>query len=373
MGPLEGFKIIEIAGIGPGQFAGMLLADMGASLVRIDRSLDTEADFQIDPRFDILNRSRPNIGVDLKTKQGTELVLDLCEDADAIFEGFRPGVMERLGLGPDECMQRNPKLVYGRMTGWGQDGPLAKAVGHDPNYIALTGAFAAIGEKGRDPVYPLNLVGDMGGGGTFLVMGMLAALLEAGKSGIGQVVDAAMVDGAASLMTMMHGFLSAGMWKEERGTNILDGGAPFARAYRTLDDKHIVIAPIESRFFKVLLNKLGLNDIDPTDQYRQSQWGELRRQFEEVFITRTRDEWCDLLEGTDACFSPVLSMSESTEHAHNKARGTFVTIDGIKQAAPAPRFSRTPSEIISAAGPAEPDLREDLEQWGASRNVLDQL
>ena len=373
MGPLKGFKIIEIAGIGPGQFAGMLLADMGASLVRIDRPLDTEADFQIDPRFDILNRSRPIIGVDLKTKQGTDLVLDLCEDADAIFEGFRPGVMERLGLGPDECMQRNPKLVYGRMTGWGQDGPLAKAVGHDPNFIALTGAFAAIGEKGRDPVYPLNLIGDMGGGGTFLVMGMLAALLEAGKSGKGQVVDAAMVDGGASLMTMMHGFLAAGAWKEERGTNILDGGAPFVRAYRTQDDKHIVIAPIESRFFKVLLSKLGLDDINPADQHRQSKWGELQRRFEEVFITRTRDEWCDLLEGTDACFAPVLSMSESKEHAHNKARGTFLTIDGIKQAAPAPRFSRTPSEISNAAGPAEPDLREVLKQWGASKKVLDQL
>jgi alpha-methylacyl-CoA racemase len=373
MGPLKGFKIIEIAGIGPGQLAGMLLADMGASLVRIDRPFDADIDFDMDPRFDILNRSRPIIGVDLKTREGADLVLDLCEDADAIFEGFRPGTMERLGLGPDECLQRNPKLVYGRMTGWGQDGPLAKAVGHDPNYIALAGIYSAIGEKGGDPVYPLNLIGDMGGGGAYLVMGMLAALLEAGKSGKGQVVDAAMVDGAASLMTMMHGFLAAGMWKEERGSNILDGGAPFARAYRTQDDKHIVIAPIESRFFKVLLNLLGLDDIDPADQYRRSQWGELQRRFEAVFITRTRDEWCDLLEGTDACFAPVLSMSESTQHAHNKARGTFVTIDGIKQAAPAPRFSRTHSEISSAAGPAEPDLYRVLKQWGASKKVLDQL
>jgi len=370
MGPLDGFKIIEIAGIGPGQLAGMLLADMGASLVRIERPFDAEVGFSIDPRFDILNRSRPAIGVDLKTKEGVKLVLDLCEDADAIFEGFRPGVMERLGLGPEQCMQRNPKLVYGRMTGWGQQGPLSKAVGHDPNYIALSGIYDAIGEKGGDPVYPLNLIGDMGGGGTYLVMGMLAALLETGKSGKGQVIDAAMVDGAASLMTMMHGFLAAGMWKEERGSNILDGGAPFARSYRTLDDKHIVIAPIESRFFKVLLKLLELDDIDPDDQYRQTEWVRIQQRFEAVFITRTRDEWCEKLEGTEACFTPVLGMNESMEHPHLKARSTFVTVNGIKQAAPAPRFSRTASEISSAAGPVVSDTGCVLKQWGASGKVL---
>jgi len=373
MGPLTGIKIIEIAGIGPGQLAGMLLADMGATLVRIDRPFSAEVGFDRDPRFDILNRSRPMIGVDLKSKQGVELVLDLCEDADAIFEGFRPGVMERLGLGPQECLKRNPKLVYGRMTGWGQDGPLANSVGHDPNFIALSGIYSAIGEKGGDPVYPLNLIGDMGGGGAYLVMGMLAALLEAGKSGKGQVIDAAMVDGAASLMTMMHGFLAAGMWKEERGTNILDGGAPFARAYRTKDDKYVVIAPIESRFFKVLLSELGLDDIDPADQNKRSKWSELQGRFEEVFKTRTRDEWCDQLEGTDACFTPILGMAESMEHPHNKARGTFVTVGGIKQAAPAPRFSRTQSEISSAAGPASDDIKHTLEQWGASRKALKNL
>lgn len=370
MGPLKGFKIIEIAGIGPGQFAGMLLADMGASLVRIGRQPDVVQDPEVKPHFDILNRSRPGIVVDLKTKRGADLVLDLCEDADAIFEGFRPGVMERLGLGPEQCMQRNPKLVYGRMTGWGQDGPLAKAGGHDPNYIALSGAYAAIGEKGGDPVYPLNLIGDMGGGGAYLVMGMLAALLETAKSGKGQVVDAAMVDGAASLMTMMHGFLAAGMWKEERGSNILDGGTPFVRAYRTLDNKHIVIAPIENKFFKVLLKLLGLDDIDAADQYKKSKWDELQRRLKNAFKKRTRDEWCELLEGTDACFSPVLTMSESTKHAHNKARGTFVTINGIMQPAPAPRFSRTPSEINSAAGPAQPDLQQVLRDWGASEKSL---
>ena len=370
MGPLDGFKIIEIAGMGPGQLDGLLLVVMGASLVRIDRPVDTDDALAIDPHFDILNRSRPIIQVDLKSKQGVELVLDLCEDADAIFEGFRPGVMERLGLGPQECMRRNPKLVYGRMTGWGQEGPLAKAVGHDPNFLALTGIYAAIGEKGGDPVYPLNLIADMGGGGTYLVMGMLAALLEAGKSGRGQIVDTAMVDGAASLMTMTHGFLAAGTWKEERGSNILDGGAPYARSYRTLDDKYIVIAPLESKFFKLLLDKLGLDDIDPADQRDQSKWPGLKSRFEEVFKTRTREEWCGLLEGTDVCLTPVLGISEAMEHPHIKARGTFVDVEGVMQAAPAPRFSRTPSEIGSAAGAAEADIWRVLEKWGASEKVL---
>lgn len=370
MGPLRGFKIIEIAGIGPGQLAGMLLADMGANLIRIDRPGNAEFGVTMAPEFDILNRSRPIIGVDLKTTQGVELVLDLCADADAIFEGFRPGVMERLGLGPDDCMRRNPKLVYGRMTGWGQEGPLADAVGHDPNFIALSGIYAAIGERGGDPVYPLNLIGDMGGGGTYLVMGMLAALLEAGKSGKGQVVDAAMIDGAASLMSMMHGLLAAGAWKEERGVNILDGGTPFVRAYRTLDDKHIVIAPLESKFYRTLLDKLGLDDIDPADQYKPSTWGDLERRFTQIFKTRTRDEWCELLEGTDACLSPILPMTEAMEHPHNKARGTYVTVNGIKQAAPAPRFSRTPSEISRPAGGAEPELKKALKQWGASEETL---
>lgn len=370
MGPLNGYRIIEIAGIGPGQLAGMLLADMGASVVRIDRPANPGLGLEADPRFDILNRNRPLIAVDLKTSKGVELVLDLCEEADAIFEGFRPGVMERLGLGPGECLQRNPKLVYGRMTGWGQDGPLAKAVGHDPNFIALTGIFSAIGEKGGNPVYPLNLIGDMGGGGAYLVMGMLAALLEAGKSGKGQVVDAAMVDGAASLMTMIHGYLAAGLWKEERGSNLLDGGSPFVRVYRTLDDRHIVIAPIESRFFKVLLEKLELEDFDPDDQYDESKWPGLQSRFEEIFKTRTRDEWCELLEGTDACFTPILGIEEAMEHPHMKARGTFVTVEGVKQAAPAPRFSRTPSEIRMAAGPEVADPRQALVDWGASEQVL---
>ncbi len=351
MGPLEGFKIIEIAGIGPGQFAGMLLADMGASVVRIERPVQDETVFAADARFNLMNRSRPLIGVDLKTQQGVQLVLDLCEDADAIFEGFRPGVMERLGLGPDACMARNPKLVYGRMTGWGQQGPLAETIGHDANFIALSGVYAAIGEKGGSPVYPLNLVGDMGGGGAFLVIGMLSAMLEATKSGKGQVVDSAMVDGAASQMSSIWGFRAAGAWKDERGSNILDGGAPFYTAYRTSDNRHIAVAPIENRFYRNLLNVLGLDDIDPTSQHDQSQWDDVRQKLQAVFETRTRDEWCEILEGTETCCTPILDMSEVTSHPHNVARKTFVSIDGITQPAPAPRFSRTESEISSAAGP----------------------
>lgn len=370
MGPLKDFKIIEIAGIGPGQFAGMLLADMGASLVRVARPGDADTGLSIAPRFNIMNRSRPIIEVDLKTKEGAGLVLDLCADADAIFEGFRPGVMERLGLGPDECIARNPKLVYGRMTGWGQSGPLADTVGHDPNYIALAGVYASIGEKDGAPVYPLNLVGDMGGGGVYLVMGMLAALLEAGKSGRGQVVDAAMVDGAASLTTAIHGLLAAGMWTEERGSNILDGGAPFVCSYRTLDDRYVAISPLENRFFKVLLKRLGLDDIDPAVQYTPSEWDNLKRRFEAVFKTRTRDEWCAVLEGTDSCIAPVLGLHEAMQHPHNQDRETFVNVGGIPQPAPAPRFSRTNSEISCAAGPAQPDLYQVLKQWGASKKAL---
>ena len=370
MGPLKGFKIIEIAGIGPGQFAGMLLADMGASLIRIAPPGDTNPGFGIDPRFNLMNRSRPMIEMDLKKAEGVELVLDMCMEADAIFEGFRPGVMERLGLGPEVCMERNPKLVYGRMTGWGQSGPLADTAGHDPNYIALTGIYASIGEKGGAPVYPLNLTGDMGGGGVYLVMGILAALLEAGKSGQGQIIDAAMVDGAASLMTSIYGLLAAGMWQEDRGSNVFDGGVPFARAYRTLDKQYITISAFENRFYRNLLTTLGWHDIDPQDQYKPTQWKELQRRLEAVFKTRTRDELCDIFEGTDACFAPILGIREAMEHPHNKARETFVTVGGVNQAAPAPRFSRTHSEIRSAAGPAQTDLRQVLEKWGASAEVI---
>ena len=282
----------------------MLLADMGASLIRIQRAVKGDLGIAMNPRFDLMNRSRPAINVDLKSNEGRALVLQLCEDADAIFEGFRPGVMERLGLGPEDCMDRNEKLVYGRMTGWGQEGPLADAVGHDPNYIALAGVYASIGEKGGDPVYPMNLIGDMGGGGAYLVMGMLAAMLEASKSGQGQVVDAAMVDGAASLMTFIYGLKAAGLWTEQRGSNVLDGGAPFAATYKTQDDKYVAIAPVENRFYTALLKELDLESIDPAKQNDTSQWEYVRQELQAVFKTKTRDEWCDILEGTDTCFAP---------------------------------------------------------------------
>jgi len=370
MGPLKGYKIIEIAGIGPGQLAGMLLADMGASVIRIDRPANDGQDVSIDARFDILNRSRPLVSIDLKTPEGAQLVLDLCADADAIFEGFRPGVMERLGLGPKACLARNPGLVYGRMTGWGQEGPLAETIGHDANYIALAGVYACIGEKDGDPVYPLNLVGDMGGGGAYLVIGMLSAMLEAGRSGRGQVVDAAMVDGAASQMAMIWALRAAGMWKDERGSNILDGGAPFSTAYQTKDNRYIAVAPIENRFYRNLLEALAIDDIDPARQLDPSQWDSVRRKFQAVFMTKTRDEWCDLLEGTDTCCTPVLTMAEAAAHPHNEARKTFVNINGIPQPAPAPRFSRTQSKISSAAGPAQPDLQQVLQNWGASDQTI---
>lgn len=370
MGPLKGFKIIEIAGIGPSQFAGMLLADMGASLIRIERPVKGDLGVAVDARFDLMNRSRPAIPVDLKTPHGIALVLELCKDADALFEGFRPGVMERLGLGPNECMAQNPKLVFGRMTGWGQDGPLANTVGHDHNYISLTGVLASIGEKGGAPVYPLNLIADMGGGGAFLVMGILAALLESGKSGQGQVVDAAMIDGAASTMTLIHGLLAAGIWTEQRGSNILDGGAPYATTYRTKDEKYIMIAAIENRFYRVLLEKLEIVDIDPDRQNDKSTWDQTQHKLQVKFESRTRAEWCDILEGTDACFSSVLGMSEAIDHPHNRARNTYINVDGIMQPAPAPRFSRTLSKISSPAGPANKQIGEVLEKWGASDSAL---
>ena len=373
MGPLDGLKIIEIAGIGPGQFAGMLLADMGASVVRIERPVNEEPVFAAHARFNVMNRSRPAVAVDLKSTQGVQLVLDLCADADAIFEGFRPGVMERLGLGPEACMARNEKLVYGRMTGWGQQGPMAETIGHDANFIGLAGVYGAIGEKDRDPVYPLNLVGDMGGGGAYLVIGLLAAMLEAAQSGRGQVIDAAMVDGAASQMASIWGFRAAGAWQDARGTNILDGGAPFYTAYRTRDGLHMAVGPIENRFYRKLLEVLGLDDIDPARQHDQSQWPLVRQRIQAVFATRTRDEWCELLEGTQTCCTPILSLSGAAAHPHNLARETFVSVDGVTQPAPAPRFSRTVSEISSAAGPVRPDLFQVLQDWGAADETLAKL
>jgi alpha-methylacyl-CoA racemase len=373
MGPLHGFKIIEIAGIGPGQFCGMLLADMGAQLIRIDRPGESDYDIGIPAEFNLMNRGRPVMRVDLKNAAGINLVLRLCEGAEALFEGFRPGAMERLGLGPNECMARNGKLVYGRMTGWGQTGPLADAVGHDGNYAALAGVIAAIGERDGPPSIPLNLTADFGGGGAYLAMGILAALLEAGRSGKGQVIDAAMVDGAASQMTLIYGLHAGGLWQDRRGSNILDGAAPFYRAYRTSDDRYIIVCAIERRFFKALLELLGIDDVALAEQYDQSKWAKQIARLASVFARRTRDEWCALLEGTDACFAPVLSLTEAPQHEHNQSRGTFVDVDGVTQPAPAPRFSRTVSEIGNAPGAVNAGVVEVLLDWGLSDAEIDNL
>jgi len=367
MGPLAGYRVIEIAGIGPGQLCGMLLAEMGAQVVRIVRAGDDDATLHLPPAANLMNRSRPAVAVDLKHPEGAALVLRLCGTAHVLFEGFRPGVMERLGLGPAPCMERNPRLVYGRMTGWGQDGPLAGEAGHDTNYLALTGALAAIGEKDGAPVLPLNLVADFGGGGLYLALGLVAALLETSRSGRGQVVDAAMVDGVASLTTLFHGLLAAGLWRERRGSNLLDGGAPFMRSYRTLDGGFVAVAALENRFYRNLLEGLGLSDLDPARQMNPADWPELERRLEEAFASRTRDEWAAHFAGRDACVTPVLTFTEATRHPHNVARGTFVEVDGVVQPGPAPRFSRTPGTVRSGpSGPAR-EAVETLGDWDVPR------
>ena len=373
MGPLQGYRLIEIAGIGPSQYAAMMLADLGAEVIRIDRVRAADLGIAVPAKFELLNRGRRSVAVNLKDPAGVETVLRLCERADGLFEGFRPGVMEQLGLGPEVCQARNPRLIYGRMTGFGQTGPLAKSAGHDPNYIALTGALDAIGERGGPPVLPLNIVGDFGGGGTFLAMGMLAGLLECARSGQGQVIDCAMVDGALSLMTLFYGLQAAGMWHAERGANILGGGSHFFSVYRTRDDKYIVIGPVENRFYRLLLAKLEIEDKDFQDQFNEARWPELKERLQKVFLTRTRAEWCELLEGTDACFSPVLGMTEAHTHPHNREREAFTELDGVRQPAPAPRFSRTPATIQRP--PAEPGqhTRAVLEDWGFSGNEIDTL
>ena len=373
MGPLQGIKIVEIAGIGPSQLCGMILADMGAELIRIDRINSKGAGISIPERFNLMNRSRPAIAVDLKSPAGIDFVLQLCETADALFEGFRPGVMERLGLGPCECMNRNQKLVFGRITGWGQSGPLADAAGHDANYLGLSGALAAIGNKDGLPVLPLNLVADFGGGALYLATGMLAAMLEAGKSGKGQVVDAAMIDGVASMSTMFQGLLACGMWQEKRGSNLLDGSAPFYRTYATRDGESIVIAAIETQFFRTLLELLEIEAIDPADQFDVARWPEHIKIFERRFLSESRSYWCDLLEGTDACFAPVLPMTEAYAHPHNNDRDTFIELDGITQSAPAPRFSRTVSKIRCPAGQTVMKNCEVLKPWGFSAADVSEL
>jgi alpha-methylacyl-CoA racemase len=351
-----------MGGIGPGPFTAMMLADMGADIIRLERPDGLQ--LFSDPKFDVMLRSRKSVMLDIKKPEGVGAVLDLVEQADALIEGFRPGVMESLGLGPDECLSRNPSLVYGRITGWGQDGPLARAAGHDMNYIALTGALHAIGRRGEKPVPPLNLVGDFGGGGMLLAFGMVCALLEARRSDHGQVVDAAMVDGAASLMAMVYGFQAAGLWRDERGVNLLDTGAHFYDTYETSDGKWVSIGSIEPQFYALLLEHADIEDPEFKHQMDPGRWPALKEKLAAIIQRKTRDEWCEIMEGTDVCFAPVLSLGEAPAHPHNEARGTFVDIDGVPQPAPSPRFSRTPGEIQSPPPKPGEHTKEALADWG---------
>ena len=372
-GPLAGIKVVEIAGIGPGPFCAMMLADMGAEVLRVDRTAEADIGFAGDPRKSLLNRGRRSVAVDLKNPAGIGAVKRLVAGADALIEGFRPGVMERLGLGPDECLAANPRLVYGRMTGWGQDGPIAHAAGHDINYIALSGVLHAIGRHGGPPVPPLNLVGDFGGGGMYLAFGVVCALLEAGRSGRGQVVDASMVDGSASLSTAIFGLRAMGIWSEERGDNLLDSGAPWYDVYETKDDKYVAIGSLERRFYGELMRLTGLAGDNPPKQWDRTQWPDLRARLATVFKAKTRDEWCAIMEGSDVCFAPVLSYAEAPQHPHNRARATFVEVDGIEQPAPAPRFSRTPPAIQRPPARPGEHTEEALADWGFSAADIAQL
>ena len=345
-GPLVGVKVIEFAALGPAPMGAMLLADLGAEVVRVERkSASTRSTTDVfDPKVDILNRSRRVVALDLKKPEAVEAALRLAASADILIEGFRPGVMERLGLGPETCFARNQSLVYGRMTGWGQSGVWAHAAGHDINYLSLSGALHAIGEKGGKPIVPLNVVADGGGGAMLLAVGVLAALVEARTSGQGQVVDAAMTDGAALLMTMMHTLAAMGQWTQERGENLLDGGAHFYDTYRCRDGKYVSVGAIEPQFYALLLEKAGIDDPDFTEQFARERWPALKAKLAAVLSTRTRDEWCALFDCSDACVAPVLDMDEAPLHPHNRSRGTFIEVGGVIQAAPAPRFSRTPAE-----------------------------
>jgi alpha-methylacyl-CoA racemase len=379
-GPLSGIKIIELAGIGPAPYACMLLADAGAQILRLERAAPGAVERAEQARtdgashWDLLNRSRASIGIDLKHPDAVELVLGLVEQADGLIEGFRPGVAERLGVGPDACLARNPRLVYGRMTGWGQDGPMASMAGHDIDYIAIGGALWSFGRADSAPVPPLNMVGDFGGGGMLLAFGMVSALLSVARTGEGQVVDAAMVDGAASLMTMIHAFRRGGLWNEQRGANMLDTGAPFYEVYETADGQWMAVGGIESQFYAELLRGLGLAD-DPSlpAQMSRDDWSAMKERFAAAFKTKTRDQWTAVFDGTDACVVPVLSAWEAPAHPHNVARSTFVEMEGVVQPAPAPRFSRTPAGISKPPSFAGEDTVSGLLEWGVDEGVVAKL
>jgi len=369
-GPLHGIRIIELAGIGPGPFCGMMLADMGAEVIRVDRIGGNPGDAG---GHDILFRNRRSIAVNLKSPAGAETVLKLCEKADAIFEGFRPGVAERLGVGPEHCMARNPRLVYGRMTGWGQTGPLAQTAGHDINYIALSGALHAMGRRGEGPVPPLNLVGDFGGGGMMLAFGLVCGILEASRSGKGQEIDCSMVEGAAALMSMFYGLKGIGHFSDERGTHMLDSGAHFYDTYETSDGKYISIGSIEPQFYALLKQKLELDENAFGEQLNPRRWPEQKEKLAAIFRSRSRDEWCALLEGSDVCFAPVLGLGEAPQHPHNQARSSFVQVGDMQQPAPTPRFSRTPSATPKPISAPGTDTQAVLKDFGFSSSEIEAL
>lgn len=371
MGPLQGIKIIEIAGLGPGPFAAMLLADMGAEVICVERI--GGGTLNLIPRYDFASRNKRRIALDLKNPEGIAVVKKLIADADGLLEGFRPGVMEKLGLGPDTCLEINPKLVYCRITGWGQTGPLAQRAGHDINYIAMAGSLFPIGRKGEKPVIPLNIIGDYAGGSQLAAYGMVCALFSAARTGQGQVIDSAMIDGAAQLYSTMFSFQQIGFWKEERGSNSIDGGAPFYDVYETADKRYVAIGSVEPQFYAILLQKLGLDASSLPDQWDESRWDEMKARFTAVFLSKTRDEWCAIFGNSDACFAPVLSMAEALEHPDNLTRDMFIEIDGVKQPAPFPRFSLTPLRIRHGARASGADTVAVLEQCGYSDAETERL
>jgi alpha-methylacyl-CoA racemase len=373
-GPLHGVRILEIAGIGPGPFAAMMLADMGAEVVRVER-VQAVRDDATGPHWDVMLRGRRNIALDLKHADGVETLLSLVERADVVIEGFRPGVMERLGVGPEVCLARNPKLVFGRMTGWGQEGPYASSAGHDINYIALAGALAQFGRAGEPPTPPLNMVGDFGGGGMLLAFGVVCALLEAQRSGKGQVIDAAMVDGSAVLMSMFWAYRNVGMFDEHaRGVSLLDTGAHFYDVFECADGEWVSVGSIEPQFYALLLEKTGLTgDPEFTNQMDKTQWPTLKRKLAKVFKTKTQSQWNEIMEGTDVCYAPVLRMSEAAQHPHNVARNTFIEVAGVTQPAPAPRYSRSATDLPTAPAHAGQHTRAVLGEWGVDAVRIDTL
>jgi len=371
-GPLTGFKIIEFAGLGPAPFAGMMLSDMGAEILQIDRVSDNTSTTVDIKTHDIMSRGKQIVAIDLKKEEGVRLTLKLIKKADALIEGFRPGVMEKFGLGPQICLKENPKLVYGRMTGWGQEGPLSNLAGHDINYLALTGALNSIARQGSNPTPPLNLVGDFGGGAMYLAFGLVCALIEASKSNMGQVVDAAMVDGVSSLMTMVHGLISAGIWEDNPASNFLDTGSHYYDTYECSDGKYVALGAIEPKFYNALAQILGLDPVgDKEQQMDKSRWPKLKEELSTIFITKTRDEWCNIMENKDVCFTPVLTITESYEHPHMKARKTFLKSKNRIEPAPAPRFSRTPGQTSNNDN-RDASL-EFLSQWGLNGREINFL